>query len=543
MRARTRSRRVLPARRRVSPRARTDFAGRGAVACSPRARVGIGSPRASRPPCPTPRAAGSGCTTGARRSRRTTRSAAGSRAARTCADGSGSATGSGRRAARRQPRVAGLAGLAGLGNRPRGGVVRRAERAPRRCLHAAHRPRARRGRARLPLPRDARGGLSHLFRPAGLPSDARRPALVGRKARDHRRLGAATGGRRAPADRARRRHAHRRRPHEVPRGPAQARPLRRRRRDLRGHLLPVPRRRIRRQAPPRRRDERHQLRRAPPRRDRDGPAAGRSSGRHGRRARCLRDPGGRRSRRSARRRAPLPRNRRAPLPPHRTGAGVTRSLLALVLVVSAACAGGATRSSPAPSTTATATATPGSQIDVTDMMGAFPAATFFVVGPRGVAAPALLNPPPTYTIPTELGDTQVATAPEAGRLYVLDGTDAGARLRWFDITGGTERASRLIPNTKPAPTGIGHGTLAVDRSTGAVFALLREGPLATLEEFDEATLHSVRRVLGDLRCGDRIRRARRPARLARLRGGRPLGGRQTTSREIGAEDAARGIAK
>src|SRR5438128_1768918 len=429
MRARTRSRRVLPARRRVSPRARTDFAGRGAVACSPRARVGIASPRASRPPCPTPRVAGSGCTTGARRSTRTTRSAAGSRAARTCAAGSGSATG---------------------------------------------------------------------------PRSGRRAAPVGRKARDRRRLGAATGGRRAPADRARRRHAHRRRPHEVPRGPAQARPLRRRRRDLRGHLLPVPRRRIRRQAPPRRRDERYQLRRAPPRRDRAGRAAGRPSGRHGRRARRLRDPGGRRSRRGARRRAPLPRDRRAPLPPHRAGAGVRRSLLALVLVVSAACAGGATRSSPAPSTTATATATPVSQIDVTDMMGAFPAATFFVVGPGGVAALALLNHATKYRIATELGDTQVATWPEAGRLYVLDGTDAGARLRSFDVASGAEQASRLIPNTKPAPTGIGHGTLAVDRSTGAVFALLREGPLATLEEFDGATLHPVRRVLGDLRCGDRL---------------------------------------
>src|SRR3989442_495840 len=156
---------------------------------------------------------------------------------------------------------------------------------------------------------------------------------------------------------------------------------------------------------------------------------------------------------------------------------------------------------------------------VTDMMGAFPAATFFVVGPGGVAALALLNHATKYRIATELGDTQVATWPEAGRLYVLDGTDAGARLRSFDVASGAEQALRLIPNTKPAPTGIGHGTLAVDRSTGAVFALLREGPLATLEEVDGATLHSVRRVLGDLRCGDRIVAAARRVAMAWLRDG------------------------
>jgi len=220
---------------------------------------------------------------------------------------------------------------------------------------------------------------------------------------------------------------------------------------------------------------------------------------------------------------------------------VTRSLLALVLVVSAACAGGATRSSPAPSATASATATPVSQIDVTDMMGAFPAATFFVVGPGGVAALALLNHATKYRIATELGDTQVATWPEAGRLYVLDGTDAGARLRSFDVASGAEQASRLIPNTKPAPTGIGHGTLAVDRSTGAVFALLREGPLATLEEFDGATLHPVRRVLGDLRCGDRLVAAGGRVAMACLGEGGLVVSDKTTSVKFGAKTALVGI--
>src|SRR5256885_2118722 len=158
-----------------------------------------------------------------------------------------------------------------------------------------------------------------------------------------------------------------------------------------------------------------------------------------------------------------------------------------------------------------------------------------------LAALALLNHATKYRIATELGDTQVATWPEAGRLYVLDGTDAGARLRSFDVASGAEQASRLIANTKPAPTGIGHGTLAVDRSTGAVFALLREGPLATLEEFDGATLHPVRRVLGDLRCGDRIVAAAGRVAMACLGEGGLVVSDKTTSVKFGAKTALVGI--
>ena len=182
-----------------------------------------------------------------------------------------------------------------------------------------------------------------------------------------------------------------------------------------------------------------------------------------------------------------------------------RAVLALVLVVSAACAGGATRSSPAPTAAAPSPmASAIGQIDVTDMMGLFPPATFFVVRPgREVAAIALLNHATKYTLPIE-GEAQVATAPERGRVYVLDQNREGARLRWFDIASGTERASRIVPGALPVPTGAGHGTLAIDRSTDDLFALLRQGPTMAIEQFEGSTLLPVKRLLGDLRCGDRL---------------------------------------
>jgi len=183
---------------------------------------------------------------------------------------------------------------------------------------------------------------------------------------------------------------------------------------------------------------------------------------------------------------------------------VTRSLLALVLMVSAACAGGAARPSPAPTSAAPSASTASPQIDVTDMMGVFPPTTFFVVRPgREVAALALLNHATKYTIPIE-GDAEVATATERGRLYILDQSQDGARLRWFDIANGTERASRILPGALPVPTGAGHGTLALDRSTDDLFALLRQGPTKAIEQFEGSTLRPVKRLLADLRCGERL---------------------------------------
>ncbi|MGH2491235.1 MAG: hypothetical protein ACRDF9_06965, partial [Candidatus Limnocylindria bacterium] len=115
-----------------------------------------------------------------------------------------------------------------------------------------------------------------------------------------------------------------------------------------------------------------------------------------------------------------------------------RLLLGAVLLIMA-CGGAATLPAPSqPSVTRTA---PTGTIDVNDMMGAFPAATFFVVTDGGVKAFALLNHATKYTIPTT-GAVQVATAvasrltPSAGWVYVADEIADGTRLRWIDAANG-----------------------------------------------------------------------------------------------------------
>jgi hypothetical protein len=49
-----------------------------------------------------------------------------------------------------------------------------------------------------------------------------------------------------------------------------------------------------------------------------------------------------------------------------------------------------------------------------------------------------------------------------------------------------------------------HATLAVDASTGDVFALVGQGALRAIEQFDGNRLDPVRGIFGGLRCGDRI---------------------------------------
>jgi hypothetical protein len=191
----------------------------------------------------------------------------------------------------------------------------------------------------------------------------------------------------------------------------------------------------------------------------------------------------------------------------------------LALMLAASCGGsGRAAASPAPTGPATpAHPTATYTIDVTDMMGAFPPATFFVVTKDGVKAIALLNHATRYTIPVGQ-DTQVAASGPAGRVYVLDQVSEGARLRWFDIDSGTERASRLIAGTSVVATGIGHGALAIDDTTGAVYALLREPTPASspnplyvtsvvssirVDEFDWFTLRPSRTMLRG-HCGERV---------------------------------------
>jgi len=186
----------------------------------------------------------------------------------------------------------------------------------------------------------------------------------------------------------------------------------------------------------------------------------------------------------------------------------------LAAVIAASCGGTVGRAAPAANATATTrvalvspSATP--LIDVNDMMGAFPPATFFVVGGDGIRAIALLNHATRYTISWSGKEAQVAAVGEAGRVYVLDQVSQGTRLRWFDLASGNERASRTIDGTAPVGTGIGHGTLVVDASTGLVYALLREPRGIAVAAFDWFTLRSARQVDGDflyrgLRCGERL---------------------------------------
>jgi hypothetical protein len=180
-----------------------------------------------------------------------------------------------------------------------------------------------------------------------------------------------------------------------------------------------------------------------------------------------------------------------------------RLILALAVAI-AACGGEAARSSPIASSAPQATASAIPAIDVSDMMGAFPPTTYFVVRPGNVTALALLNHATKYTIPIAAAGAQVATATQAGRVYVLDQTREGARLRWFEIASGAEVRSHLIPGASVVATGSGHGTLAFDPSNGEVFALLRQGSTMAIEEFEGFTLSPVKRRLGDLRCGERI---------------------------------------
>jgi len=84
-------------------------------------------------------------------------------------------------------------------------------------------------------------------------------------------------------------------------------------------------------------------------------------------------------------------------------------ILALMLAASCGATGRAAASpSHATATVASPSATP--LIDVNDMMGAFPPATFFVSAKDGVKAIALLNHATRYTIPTSGTDVQVAAA-------------------------------------------------------------------------------------------------------------------------------------
>ena len=172
-----------------------------------------------------------------------------------------------------------------------------------------------------------------------------------------------------------------------------------------------------------------------------------------------------------------------------------RLLLGAVLLI-LACEGAATL--PAPSQR---TSTPIPTIDVTDMMGAFPAATFFVVTDEGVKAVALLNHATKYTIPTS-GAVQVASG--NNQIYVADNGAEGTRLRWIDPANGKVLATWTERSRTLTPTGIGHGALVVEPTTGALLAMYSAADdWRAVEAYDPYTLRPLGRRL-EASCGDRL---------------------------------------
>ena len=174
-----------------------------------------------------------------------------------------------------------------------------------------------------------------------------------------------------------------------------------------------------------------------------------------------------------------------------------RLLLGAVLLI-LACEGAATL--PAPSQKSPA-AMPTATIDVSDMMGAFPAATFFVVTGNGkLNAVALLNHALKYSIDAST-TAQVASA--GGFIYVADEDKNGVRVRWIDQVNGTVLATHLEPGRTLFPTGIGHGGIAVESTTGRVLVLYLEGDRRILEAYEPYSLRPLSRRL-EASCGDRV---------------------------------------
>jgi len=183
---------------------------------------------------------------------------------------------------------------------------------------------------------------------------------------------------------------------------------------------------------------------------------------------------------------------------------VRRLLLGAVLFI-LACEGAATL--PAPSQKPP-TAAPTATIDVSDMMGAFPAATFFVVTEEGVKAIALLNHATKYTIPTS-GAVQVATSgappqtPSAGWVYIADEVSEGTRLRWVDAANGQVLASWVERSRKLVATSVGHGALVVEPTTARVLALYADDDKRVVEAYDPYSLRPLGRRFESF-CGDRL---------------------------------------
>ena len=184
--------------------------------------------------------------------------------------------------------------------------------------------------------------------------------------------------------------------------------------------------------------------------------------------------------------------------------------IALVLVMTLVLACGGNRGAAvAPSRSvavASASATP--LIDVTDMMGAFPAATFLVITSDGLKGFALLNHALKYTIPLSGKDIQVVADDQNARFYVIDRTSDGARLRRFDAATGVEMASQLVRDATPIIAPSAHAAIAIDRTIGVVYTLLRHADGVAVDGFDWFTLDQAAHTPTQLACTDRLAAAK-----------------------------------
>lgn len=178
-----------------------------------------------------------------------------------------------------------------------------------------------------------------------------------------------------------------------------------------------------------------------------------------------------------------------------------RKLLLGAVLLILACEGAATLPAPSQPTPArTTAAAPTTTIDVSDMMGVFPAATFFVVTDDGVKAIAILNHATKYTIPTS-GAVQVAAG--NSQIYIADEPADGTRLRWIDQASGTVLATWIEPSRKLVATGIGHGALEVEPTTTRVLALYADGDRRVVEAYEPYSLRPLGKRL-ESSCGDRL---------------------------------------
>jgi hypothetical protein len=178
-------------------------------------------------------------------------------------------------------------------------------------------------------------------------------------------------------------------------------------------------------------------------------------------------------------------------------------LLGAALAVSLISCGGADTSrlgpaAPASSQAATPTAT--QAINVDDMMGLYAQQTVFVASAGQISAVTLLNHFVRYRIP--VGSMVQAAADSAGDFfYVLDrSTEAGLRLRTFDVASGIERAARDI-SLDPAPASLRSLATAID---GRALILRADARHAWVDAYEYLTLRPQGTVMEKAGCGDRL---------------------------------------